>query len=547
MIPANPLNDANFLRIASKLRTSDLRRQIDAAWYEGSLYAFLEAAWPYMDTVQFKPSKHQEAICEHLEAVTRGDIKKLLINIPPRYGKTNSVSIAWPAWTWAQQMKRGNPRIGPGVRFLCASYGADKAQEDGVTTRRLIASEWYQRLWGDRYQIAKDRDNQGRYDTTRGGSRISTGIPESLGKGGMIRIIDDAHKTKEVESEITRQSVIRAYDEVWSTRSNDPTNGAEVIVMQRLAENDLSGHVLERDGWVHLCLPSRYDSRRHCSTKIGWEDWREVDGEPLWPEQDPVEALERREKEIGPYAFAGQFQQSPVARGGGIIKDDWWQLWPPADEEDSWYTTQETEDGRTVRVLGFPDLDYVLVECDTAYTEKEENDWSACCVWGVFRDRANNPKIIMMSAWRERLELHALCQKIIKTCRHFKADLLRVEAKANGISVGQEIRRLTRDGEFQLMLDAPKGDKVARVHAVVPLFTGGIVYTPDRKWSQMVINEVSQFPKGRHDDLVDCVSGGLGYLRKLGLAKLTTESETDNYDAVLFRGNRDGVAVGYGV
>jgi hypothetical protein len=171
---------------------------------EESLIEFLRQAWPCFDPAPLVINWHMEVVAEHLEAVSRGEIKRLLINIPPRTGKTSLCAIAWPVWTWTQKPDPEYPLLGPGVRFLCASYGATKAQQDGVTARRLIASPWFQQRWGDRVVISKDRDNQEQYDTTAGGSRISTGIPESLGKGGMIRMIDDPHKTQEAESELAQ-------------------------------------------------------------------------------------------------------------------------------------------------------------------------------------------------------------------------------------------------------------------------------------------------------------------------------------------------------
>ncbi len=460
--------------------------------------------------------------------------------------KTLLAAISWPVWTWALPPVEGSILQGPGVRFLCASYGSNKAQGDGVTARRLIGSTWFQELWGDRVVIEKSRDNQEQYDTTAGGSRISTGVPESLGKGGVIRLIDDPSKVDEPESEIMRQSTIRAYDEVWSSRSNDPTAGAEVIIMQRLADTDLSGHVLDRGGFVHLCLPAEYDPRRHCTTRIGWTDPRTEEGEPLWPERFPESWLATQATALGPFAWAGQYQQSPVPRGGGIIKSDWWACWPPDGEEDSW-TRHVEVDGEPVRRTLFPDFDYVLVSVDTAFETKQSNDWSACTVWGVFEDRARRPKLMLIEAWRERLELHELVQRIRDTATRRKADAVLVEGKASGLSVIQETRRLMRGDEFQLISIEPKGDKVARTHAVVPMFTGGLIYAPKRKWSDMVIDEVSSFPRGRWDDLHDSCTQALSYMRKVGLAQLVNEVERDELDAMTFHGRKESVAEALGV
>lgn len=522
--------------------------QDDRAACEASLSTFLRRAWPFFDSAKFVPGWHIDAICEHLEAVTRGEIRRLLINIPPRFAKTNVVAIAWPVWTWVLEPDPESPLRGPGVRFLAASYGANKAEADGVTARRLIGTEWFRERWGHRVQIAKDRDNQGQYDTTAGGSRICTGIPESLGKGGAIRIIDDPHKTDEVESDLVRQGVIRAYDEVWRTRSNDPAFGAEVTVMQRLNEGDLSGHQLEENdpGLVHLCLPLEYDSRRHCHTVLGFNDPRQVDGALLWPARFDATWVAKQKRLVGPHAYAGQYQQEPTARGGGIVLRDWWKVWPPEGQEDSWFRTFD-EEGITIRRMIYPSLEYVLLSVDTAYTEKEENDWCACTAWGIFEDAAKNPKVILLEAWRERLEIRKLVLKILETARRRKADGVLIEAKASGLSVIQEMRRLMREGEFTIFGEVPKGDKVARLHAVVPAFSAGLIYAPTRRWSDMVIDEVATFPRSRWKDLTDTVSAGIKKLRDLGLLQHTGEVEAERLEELAFRGNEKTLREEYGV
>jgi predicted phage terminase large subunit-like protein len=529
---------------------SEIERELrvqDALACEASLYTFLQRAWPWFDPAPFVGGWHLEAIAEHLSAVSAGQIKRLLINIPPRHCKTLLTSIAWPCWTWAKAPDPENPLVGPGVRFLCASYGANKAQGDGVTARRLIGSTWYADRWGDRVQISPNRDNQEQFDNEAGGSRISTGIPESLGKGGIIRLIDDPTKTDEVESEKVSETVIRAYDEVWTTRSNDPTNGAEVIIMQRLGERDLSGHVLDRGGFVHLCLPAEYEPARHCRTSIGWSDPRTEEGEPLWPERFDAGWMRRQAQQLGPFAWAGQFQQSPVPRGGGIIRRDWWCVWPPEDEEDSWVREVEV-DGVMRSRTRLPDFEWICVSVDTAYTDKQQNDWSACSVWGVFEWR-NRPRIMLLHAWQERLELHDLVERIKETARRKgrEADAVLVEGKASGISVVQELRRLTREEEFQLIAIDPKGDKTARAHAVVPLFTGGLVYAPKTKWADLMIDNVAQFPRARHDDLFDTATQALMYMRRTGLAQLASEVEAEQDAALWFHGRKRSVAEEYGL
>jgi len=546
VIPVRPSQERTKLKPLSEFRgppqlltalEERSRRQLRDACEE-TLATFLREAWPHFESSNspFSTNWHIDAICEHLEAVSHGQIRRLVINQPPRTAKTSIAAIAWPVWTWCKQPDPRYPLIGPSVRFLCASYGSEKAQQDAVTARRLIGSTWFQERWGDRVQVSKARDNAGQYDTEAGGSRISTGIPESLGKGGAIRLIDDAHKTNEVESALVRDSVLRAYDETWRTRSNDPQKGAEVIIMQRLNNDDLVGHVLEEPDIVHLMLPMEYDSHRHCHTVIGFDDPRTVDGELLWPERFDATWVRRTKKTMGAFGWSAQMQQSPSPRGGGLILREWWALWPPAGQEDSWTGHSVDADGNARVTLAFPELDYVLVSVDTAYSVNDEADWSACTVWGSFQDSAKNPKIILLEAWRSRLDLRALVLKILDTAKRRAADGVLIEAKASGISVMQEMRRLMRDGDFTIFGDVPKGDKTARLHAVSAAFSGGLIFAPDRKYAEMVIEECAAFPRGKHDDLVDSTSAGIKKMRDLGVLQHSAEVETDKLHQMLFQG-----------
>ncbi|MDE2096335.1 MAG: phage terminase large subunit [Patescibacteria group bacterium] len=536
------------------LRRPDLSTLVEAEQCERSLLFFLEKAWSSFVPAKLKINWHHEAIAEHLEAVTRGEIKRLLINLPPAHTKSNLVTIAWPAWTWALKNGRGMPLGGPSTRFLCLTYSTDFAYQLSVTARRLIGSDWYQARWGKRVQITGDRDNQGRFDTTVGGSRVSAGLQGSiLGLHGDVKIIDDPHKVDEVESDTVRQSVIRGYDEMLATRETDPAKTAEVIIMQRLAEDDLAGHVLEHGGFVHLNLPGRYDPGRHCVTVLGWEDPRRYDdegnekddlgdGAPLWPDQFPAPALNKLEARLGPYAYAAQIQQLPVPRGGGIIKPDWWSLWPPGGEKFD-------ENGRPMAPLTYPEMSYIVATLDTALTTKEENDPTAMVVMGVFHgidpaatrqalaDGArpendqisailgDNPRIMLMEAWEARLPFHEMVTKVINTCRKRRVDCLVIEAKQNGISAAQEIQRLCMGYEFAVKLESVKGDKDSRLQAVAHFFANRLVYAPDRKWADRVIQQASSGSKGAHDDLADCLSAALRYLRRGGAAQTPREYE----------------------
>ena len=501
--------------------------ELDRADCEESLYEFLRQAWKYIDPSVWRDGWPIEAVAEHLQAVVDGQIRRLIINIPPRMGKSSITSVALPAWTWTQT--RLSPTSGPHVAFLHASYANQLSLRDSVKCRRLIESSWYQKMFGHRFKLTGDQNTKSRFSNDKGGERLITSIGAAVtGEGGSIIVVDDPNAANEAFSEATIEATKDWWDGTMSTRLNDPKTGAYIIIQQRLAEDDLTGHILskESDQWTHLCLPMRYEPERSYITPIGWKDPRVVPNELMWPErfgEDEVKALERS---LGPFASAGQLQQRPEPAGGGVIKRDWWQLWPDST---------------------FPPMDFIIACLDTAYTMKTENDPSAMTVWGVFSsdtvaqnsrvlgadgrpmyvDRTyadGAPKVMLMHAWSERLPFHELLGKVADTCRLLKVDKLLVENKAAGISVSQELRRVYNNEKYAIQLSDPKSmDKLSRLYAVQHIFADGTVYAPDRAWADMVITQVGQFPKGKHDDLVDTCSMGLKHLRELGLLSRAPE------------------------
>ena len=500
----------------------------DAERLEASLIEFHKAAWPVFDPAPYVHGWHLDAIAEHLEAVSRGEIRKLLINIPPRHSKTLLASISWPAWIWAKQKQEGNPLVGPQTKFLCLSYGDTLALDSAILMRRLILSPWYQERWGKRVQLTGDQEAKSKFDTTAGGTRISASFDGTVtGRGGDIKIIDDPIKADDAESAVRREAVIRKYDGVLKSRMTDPRHTAEVVVMQRLNEQDLSEHLLEAGEHVHLWLPAEFEESRRCTTVLGWTDPRKNDGELLWPERFGKSELATFKR--NPYEWSSQWQQRPEVRGGAIIKREWWQPY-------------ETDDGKV------PACTYVVASVDPAYTAKESNDPSGFVIVGVYYDERGHSRMILLNAWRKRLEIPGpeverlpgepeaqyikrsqpswgLVEWIAYSCKRFRVHKLLIESKASGLSVAQEIRRLHSGQGWGVELVDPKGqDKVARVYSVQHMFSDGMVYIPTfsdsslREWGQQVVDEFAVFPKGAHDDLVDATTQALRHIRDRGLA-----------------------------
>jgi predicted phage terminase large subunit-like protein len=517
-----------------KINTDEMVFEIERANAEASLVEFIQQAWHVIEPGQdYTHGWHVDFICEHLEAITDGveidgkPYNRLLANVPPGTMKSLILNVFWPSWEWG-------PRNMPHLRYVCAAHKVENlSARDSRRMRQLITSEWYQKRWGDRVSLAKDQNEKLNFVNSAQGFRIATSITSLTGIRGDRVLIDDPHSVDSASSEAQRESEVTTFLEAIPSRLNNPISSAIVVIMQRLHEEDVSGVILDKGlGYDHIMLPMRYDPGRARPTKLGLEDPRSDEGELLFPQRFPLDVVERDERAMGPYASAGQFQQSPEPRGGGIIKRDWWQLWAEAS---------------------YPPMEYIIASLDTAYTTKTENDPSAMTVWGVFsggnqaatasrvasRDgekissvvrtySQEHPRVMLMAAWQERLEIHELVEKVRKTMQDFHVDKLLVENKASGHSVAQEIRRVYGYDDFAVQLIDPKGqDKLSRLYSVQHIFSEGLIFAPDRSWSDVVINQVAQFPRGKHDDLVDSTSMAVKYLRETGMLVRGAEFTAD--------------------
>lgn len=508
------------------------------------------------------------AVCQHLEAVTAGEINRLLINVPPGFMKSLLTDVYWPAWEWGP-MKLTH------YRYVAFSYSASLTERDNDKFRTLITHPSYQALYGP----LKTRTVQGertevvdgvalRNKTTIKVMNTNTGWKLASSVGGVGTgergdrvIIDDPHNVIEGESEQVRGETVRWFRESVSSRFNNLDTGALVIIMQRVHEDDVSGTVLSLGlPYCHLMIPWEFDPTRCMENDLGWIDPRHDENDPdgnagavAWPERFSDEAIANLQTALGPYAWAGQYQQAPTPRGGGIFQRSWWQPWQPADGK-------------------FPLFDYVVASLDGAFTEKEENDPSALTIFGIFtHPQTGERSIMLIDAWRKWLKMHGeptprndretirigdtaaikarkdllwknrvgdewgLVEWVAYTCRFRKVDKLLIEGKASGITVAQELQRLHKFEEWSVQLCPVKGDKVARAHAVSPTFSQHKVYAPLRDWAEMVIDEMAVFPKGKYDDLTDSVTQAMKYLRETGLAQTSQEEMEDKLAPVRHR------------
>lgn len=522
-------------------------------WYDGDgtrqggLIAFVRYFWHVLEPdTPFVDGWVLWAMCEHLEAVTYGEITRLLINVPPGFAKSIIVDCFWPAWEWGAQDKAY-------LRYVAFSYSSSLTERDNGRFRDLLSSRPFQALYGDRVRIRNKTTIK--VLNTRTGWKLASSVGGvGTGERGDRVILDDPHNVKDSESEIVRTETVRWFRESLSSRFNSLKTGAMVIIMQRVHEDDVSGSILSLElDYTLLRVPMEFDWETQTDedggpieTEIGWSDPRydergpeHCDGKLAWPERFPAGPIARTEKEIGPYAWAAQYQQRPAPRGGGIFQRDWWQLW-------------DSPNGK------FPVLEYVVASVDGAFTEKEENDPSAMTVWGVFMNEHKRRRIILVAAWQKFLKFSApridrkqnettesyrrrcmpewgLVEHIADSCRRFKVDLLLIENKASGISAAQELRnRHGREG-WAIHLVEPKGDKVARALAAQPTFSQGMVYAPDREWAELVIEQMSVFPKSRYDDLTDSATQAINYLRSVGMAQSDDEAAHAEIEGVMHR------------
>ena len=514
------------LVLPEKIDVAETLLQLEKDRCESDLAYFIRKAWHIVEPeTTYVEGWHVKLIAMHLEAITNGEeiddrpYNRLLINVPPGMMKSLLVNVFWPAWEWG-------PKNKPSMRYLLVSHKIDLPIQNAGKLRRLLASEWYQKRWP--IELRDDQNAKTKYENTKTGFVAATAARSITGQRGDRIVLDDAMSWDDANSEQTRNTTIEWFLGALPTRLNSPVKSAIVVIEQRLHEEDISGTILDRQlGYDHIRLPMEFDETFPMDpTLLGVTDPRTKPGELLFPERFPAQTIERDKKILSPYEVAGQYQQVPIPKGGGIIQRDWWQGW----EEEQ-----------------FPELDYILASLDTAYGEKQENDFSAMTIWGVFTlankaselatralsrygtqhqiERVYNesaPHVILLFAWRERLPFHQLVQKTLKECRRFKVDRLLVEDKAAGLSVIQELRRITLAEEFGIQAITPKGDKWQRLHSVSHLWQEGMIHAPSagpvwREYAEMVIREVEVFPKGKHDDLTDTVSMAAKFLRDNGL------------------------------
>lgn len=479
---------------------------------ENSLYSFFIQAWPIIEgNSKFVDEWFLEVIAAHLELVYKRKIKNLLINVPPRVGKTSLISVAFPAWVWIKD---------PTEKVICASCTNSLSLDIADKSRLLIESSWYQENWGNLFKIRDDQNSKSYFANDRLGYRISTSVGSSvIGRGGSIQITDDPNVVGG-ESEVVRDGVNNWWSMKWYNRLNDLQTDRRILVQQRGDEKDVSGSIIANDvnnEWVKLILPLEYEPDYKIPTVPlwwtrgkPWEDIRKKEGE-LLTNRLSADDVKRLKRELGSYNYAALYQQRPAPLEGGIIKKHWFKLY-------KW---------------GLPQIDYVIQSWDTALTANDDSAYSACTTWGLFQDRYDNTNVILLSCWRGKLEYPELRDRIKRLADNYmdvgdivnnrlrdkKPDKIVIEAKASGEPLIQDLKRAGVYGHP--FIPNKHGDKTQRVRLITPLIEAGVVWmpaqinNPDRMedFADEFVNEVSYFPNPRSLDYTDTLTQALIVLR----------------------------------
>ena len=363
-------------------------------------------------------------------------------------------SVFFPAWIWANGKS--------GKRFITMSFSSDNPERDNRKTINLINSPKFQRLYKEQFKLTKAGEEL--LENNKTGFKQALGIRGGVtGKRCDFLIVDDPNNISDAKSEQIRNETNRKFQEAVSNRLNDLEHSCIIVIQQRSHEEDVSGLILMNNWpYVHLMLPLLYEPGRHCETEIGWSDPRTVEGENFWPERFPSIAVDYA-MDAGEFSFAGQYQQRPEPRGGGILKRDYWQEWSINPK------TKKRE---------FPQFDIIIASLDPAFTTKEENDPSGFSIWGCFLNENGDRCVMLIFAFRKRLELHGiefprninekeedyfhrtqnlemtnswgLVETIEYYCRKFKVEYLLIENKASGLSIIQEMNRLFPRSDFMV-------------------------------------------------------------------------------------------------
>ena len=460
-------------KLKLELRLKQLER-VDACHDE--FIPFVKSMWP-----EFIAGRHHYIIAEKLEQIARGEIKRLIINMPPRHTKSEFASFLFPAWMIGRK---------PSMKIIQATHTTELAVNFGRKVKNLLETDEYQEIFED-CELSVDSKASGRWDTKSGGMYYAVGVGSNLaGRGGDLIVIDDPH------SEQTAMSA-SGFENAWEWYTAGPRQrlqpgGAIVLVQTRWSEKDMTGNLIRQmtkdsmaDQWEVVELPAILPS-----------------GEPTWPEFWKREELEQVKASVPAYQWNAQYQQDPTAEELSILKREWWKVW---DKEE------------------VPNLQYVIQSYDTAFSKRETADYSAITTWGVFYplEIGGPPNLILLDAQKGRWDFPELKEIALDQYKFWDPETVIIEAKASGMPLTQELQSM---GIPVVNFTPSRGnDKLSRVHSISPLFEAGMIWAPEERWAEDVIEECAAFPNGTHDDLVDSLTQALMRYRQGNFVQIPTD------------------------
>jgi len=450
-----------FLKYAAKLSEKRKGSQV-----HGDFLSFVKHVWP-----EFVEGSHHKVIAEKFNKIAEGKIKRLIINMPPRHTKSEFASNLLPAWMVGRK---------PNLKIIQTTHTTELAIRFGRKAKTLIDSPEYQQVFKTR--LREDSQAAGKWETEQGGEYYAAGVGSAItGRGADLLIIDDPHSEQDA---LNAAALEKAYE--WYTsgpRQRLQPGGSIIVVMTRWSTKDLTGALLrsqkevKSDQWEVIEFPAILPSNK-----------------PVWPEFWKLEELEGVKASLSIPKWNAQWMQNPTSEEGSIIKREWWKVW----------------DGDDV-----PPLKHVIQSYDTAFLKKETADFSAITTWGVFYpNQDSGPNLILLDALKERYEFPELRRVALEQYQYWKPETVVIESKASGLPLTYELRKM---GIPVINFSPNKGqDKHARVNAVAPLFESGVVWAPEQKFAEEVIEECAAFPYGDHDDLVDSMTQALMRFRQGG-------------------------------
>jgi len=486
-IPTEYLTDAELEALAKHLDKFKELHERDE--YQGNFLKFVKHVWP-----SFIAGNHHRIFAEKLEKVARGELKRLIVNMPPRHTKSEFASYLFPAWVMGQK---------PETKIIQATHTAELAVGFGRKVKNLIDSEVYRDVFPE-LALAKDAKASGRWSTDKGGEYYAVGVGGALaGRGANLCIIDDPVSEQDALSPTALDNIYEWYTS--GPRQRLQPGGAIIIVMTRWSIRDLTAKVLQKqaeggaDKWEVVEFPAIFPD----TDKV------------LWPEFWSREELDGVRASIPVAKWNAQYLQNPTAEEGAIVKRDWWNVWD-SDEP--------------------PTCSYIIHSYDTAFTKSERSDYSAITTWGVFHpDDGDEAAIILLDAEKGRWEFPELKDAALRLYGEYEPDLVLIEQKASGTPLTQDLRKM---GIPVSGFTPGRGaDKFSRMNACAPVFESGMVYAPEARWAEEVIEECAAFPNGEHDDLADSMSQAILRFRQGNFIR--TRSDEEDEDFYNYRSKRE--------